>query len=137
MGILKKIEKNNCIIAIWDMQESLEELMQQSADISTPDFNNKRKIINLQDRVAIITGSSRGFGARMVELIHHSGGKCAITYLTGDKTEEENAKNLASQLNGSIVFLITFLISFLIVLDIDRELSIATIARLSTLPSDL
>ena len=43
MGILKKIEKNNCIIAIWDMQESLEELMQQSADISIPDFNNEKR----------------------------------------------------------------------------------------------
>ena len=42
MGILKKIEKNNCIIAIWDMQESLEELMQQSVDISTPNFNNEK-----------------------------------------------------------------------------------------------
>ena len=43
MGILKKIEKNNCIIAIWDMQESLEELMQQSADISIPNFNNEKR----------------------------------------------------------------------------------------------
>ena len=43
MGILKKIEKNNCIIAIWDMQESLEELMQQSDDISTPNFNNEKR----------------------------------------------------------------------------------------------
>ena len=43
MGILKKIEKNNCIIAIWDMQESLEELMQQSINISTPDFNNEKR----------------------------------------------------------------------------------------------
>ena len=43
MGILKKIEENNCIIAIWDLQESLEELMQQSIDISTPDFNNEKR----------------------------------------------------------------------------------------------
>ena len=43
MGILKKIEENNCIIAIWDMQESLEELMQQSINISTPDFNNEKR----------------------------------------------------------------------------------------------
>ena len=43
MGILKKIEENNCIIAIWDMQESLEELMQQSVDISTPNFNNEKR----------------------------------------------------------------------------------------------
>ena len=43
MGILKKIEENNCIIAIWDLQESLEELMQQSVDISTPDFNNEKR----------------------------------------------------------------------------------------------
>ena len=43
MGILKKIEENNCIIAIWDMQESLEELMQQSIDISTPDFYNEKR----------------------------------------------------------------------------------------------
>ena len=53
MGILKKIEKNNCIIAIWDMQESLEELMQQSADISTPDFNNKRKKEYLVSRLLL------------------------------------------------------------------------------------
>ena len=43
MGILKKIEKNNCIIAIWDMKESLEELVQQSVDISTPNFNNEKR----------------------------------------------------------------------------------------------
>ena len=43
MGILKKIEENNCIIAIWDLQESLEELMQQSVDISTPNFNNEKR----------------------------------------------------------------------------------------------
>ena len=43
MGFLKKVEENNCIIAIWDLQESLEELMQQSIDISTPDFNNEKR----------------------------------------------------------------------------------------------
>ena len=43
MGILKKIEKNNCIIAIWDLQESLEELMQQFIKISIPDFNNEKR----------------------------------------------------------------------------------------------
>ena len=42
MGILKKIEENNCIIAIWNLQESLE-LTQQSANISTPDFNNEKR----------------------------------------------------------------------------------------------
>ena len=50
MGILKKIEKNNCIIAIWDMQESLEELMQQSADISIPNFNNEKSTNNWYHR---------------------------------------------------------------------------------------
>ena len=43
MGIIKKIEENNCIIAIWNLQESLEELTQQSADISIPDFNNEKR----------------------------------------------------------------------------------------------
>ena len=43
MGILKKIEENNCIIAIWNLQESLEELTQQSANISIPDFNNEKR----------------------------------------------------------------------------------------------
>jgi len=43
MGILKKIEENNCLIAIWDLQESLEELIQQSTDILTPDFNNEKR----------------------------------------------------------------------------------------------
>ena len=42
MEILKKIEENNCIIAIWNLQESLE-LTQQSANISTPDFNNEKR----------------------------------------------------------------------------------------------
>ena len=43
MGIIKKIEENNCIIAIWNLQESLEELTQQSANISIPDFNNEKR----------------------------------------------------------------------------------------------
>ncbi len=57
-------------------------------------------MINLSNKVAVVTGSSRGFGARMVEMIFESGGIPVITYHTGDKVEEENAKKLSDNLNG-------------------------------------
>ena len=76
MGILKKIEENNCIIAIWDLQESLEELMQQSDDI-TPvavwtTLDQWKQLVSPQS----ILGITRQHGLW---------GSCSIQYCKGSK----------------------------------------------------
>ena len=48
MGIISNTNTPNCTIAIWEITEPLEELLQLSHVISTADFNTeKRKIIKL------------------------------------------------------------------------------------------
>ena len=43
MGILKIIEENNCIISLWKINETLDALMQLSANRKIPDFNNEKR----------------------------------------------------------------------------------------------
>ncbi len=43
MGILKIIEENNCIISLWEINETLDVLMQLSANRKIPDFNNEKR----------------------------------------------------------------------------------------------
>ena len=43
MGILKIIEENNCIISLWEINETLDALMQLSANRKIPDFNNEKR----------------------------------------------------------------------------------------------
>jgi len=59
--------------------------------------------MNLYKKIAIVTGSSRGFGARISEVLNSYGATSIITYLDGDKTEEENAKKLAKKIKSDLV----------------------------------
>ena len=43
--------------------------------------------MNLTDKVAIVTGSSRGFGAKISETFNGYGAKTVITFLDGDEDE--------------------------------------------------
>lgn len=59
--------------------------------------------MNLNNKIAIVTGSSRGFGAKISETLNRYGAKSVITYLDGDKVEEKNAKKLAKQIKSDLV----------------------------------
>jgi 3-oxoacyl-[acyl-carrier protein] reductase len=60
-------------------------------------------MIDLSGKVAVVTGSSRGFGAKMVELIFEFGGIPVITYHSEDEVEKRNAIKLSESLNGLMV----------------------------------
>jgi len=74
MGIIKKIEENNCIISLWEINETLEALMQLSANRKIPDFTNeKRKKEHLTSRLLLnkinpnTTISYNEFGAPILD----------------------------------------------------------------------
>jgi phosphopantetheinyl transferase len=74
MGILKKIEENNCIISLWEINETLDALMQLSANRKIPDFiNEKRKKEHLTSRLLLnkispnTTISYNEFGAPILD----------------------------------------------------------------------
>ena len=43
MGVIEKIEENNCIIAIWDMRKSYEELLQLSDNYDLSKYKNEKR----------------------------------------------------------------------------------------------
>ena len=43
MGIISNTATQNCTIAIWEIKESLEELLQLGHTISVPDFNTEKR----------------------------------------------------------------------------------------------
>ena len=43
MGILSITEENNCKIALWEITETLQELLQLYHTISVPDFNTEKR----------------------------------------------------------------------------------------------
>ena len=43
MGILSITEENNCKIALWEITETLDKLLQLSHTISIPDFNTEKR----------------------------------------------------------------------------------------------
>jgi len=57
----------------------------------------------LKDKIAIVTGSSRGFGAKISETFNAYGAQTVITYLDGDATEEKNAWSLAKKIGSDLV----------------------------------
>ena len=59
--------------------------------------------MNLKDRVSIVTGSSRGFGAKIAEELSQQGSKVVITYLSGDDQEKNNANIIAKKTNSELV----------------------------------
>jgi len=59
--------------------------------------------MTLKDKIAIVTGSSRGFGAKISATFNACGAQTVITYLDGDVTEEKNAWNLAKKIGSDLV----------------------------------
>ena len=59
--------------------------------------------MNLENKVAIITGSSRGFGKKIAETLSGYGADVVITYLQGDETEAQNAKKVAENIGAKLV----------------------------------
>ena len=57
----------------------------------------------LKGKVAIVTGSSRGFGAMISETFNRYGAKTVITYLDGDQVEKNNAEILAKKIKSDLV----------------------------------
>jgi len=59
--------------------------------------------MNLKNKIAIVTGSSRGFGAEIVRTFSKYGAKVVVTYISEDDKEKENAHKVAEKLNGELV----------------------------------
>ena len=43
MGVIKKYTENNCQIAIWDLNESLTELLKLGARFDSSNFKNEKR----------------------------------------------------------------------------------------------
>jgi 3-oxoacyl-[acyl-carrier protein] reductase len=56
----------------------------------------------LKDKVALVTGSSRGFGAHISKAFAREGAQVIITHLDGDETEKENAATVASETRSEL-----------------------------------
>jgi 3-oxoacyl-[acyl-carrier protein] reductase len=59
--------------------------------------------MRLKEKVCIITGSSRGFGAKIADRFSQEGGKVVITYLEGDSDEANNAHDVAKKINSKLI----------------------------------
>lgn len=59
--------------------------------------------MNLKNKIAIVTGSSRGFGAKIANSLNNYGAKTVITYLEEDKDEKLNAELLAKKIGSDLV----------------------------------
>jgi 3-oxoacyl-[acyl-carrier protein] reductase len=59
--------------------------------------------MDLNGKIAIVTGSSRGFGAKIAETFNGYGAKTVITYLEGDEVEKEKAERVAKNIDSDIV----------------------------------
>lgn len=59
--------------------------------------------MDLNGKIAIVTGSSRGFGAKISETFNQYGAKTVITYLEGDEIEKEKAERLSEKIGSDLV----------------------------------
>ena len=59
--------------------------------------------MQLKNKIAVITGSSRGFGAVIAKTLHGYGTTVVITYLAGDETEKHNAKRIGEETNADLI----------------------------------
>lgn len=57
----------------------------------------------LKNKICLITGSSRGFGAETARAMAREGAIVVITYLDGDETEAENARDVAAETGAELV----------------------------------
>lgn len=59
--------------------------------------------MNLNGKIAIVTGSSRGFGAKIAKTLNRYGAKTVITYLEGDNIEKEKAESVAKNIDSDMI----------------------------------
>jgi 3-oxoacyl-[acyl-carrier protein] reductase len=59
--------------------------------------------MKFKDKVCLITGSSRGFGAKISEKFAQEGANVVITFLEGDSNEAKNAKIIAKKINSELI----------------------------------
>ncbi len=59
--------------------------------------------MNLKEKIALVTGSSRGFGARIAETLAKYGAIVVVTYFSEDEKEENNAQEVAEKINSELV----------------------------------
>lgn len=77
--------------------------------------------MDLSEKIAIVTGSSRGFGAKIAETLNRYGAQTVVTYLSGDETEKENAEKVAAQIKSDLV----------LALDVRRRDSVSEMMRIT------
>ena len=61
------------------------------------------KEMSVMEKICVVTGSSRGFGARIAERLSKDGGIVIVTYLEGDVVEKENANVVASKIGSPLI----------------------------------
>ena len=59
--------------------------------------------MNLSGRIAIVTGSSRGFGEKIAETLNNNGTQTIITYLRGDNKEKVKAEKVAKRIKSDLI----------------------------------
>jgi 3-oxoacyl-[acyl-carrier protein] reductase len=58
--------------------------------------------MDLSGRIAIVTGSSRGFGEEIAETLNNYGAQTVVTYLIGDNKEKANAEKVAKRIKSDL-----------------------------------
>lgn len=59
--------------------------------------------MNLENKIAIVTGSSRGFGAEIARTFTKYGAKVVVTYFSEDVNEKGNAQKVAEEIDTELV----------------------------------
>ena len=57
----------------------------------------------LDDKICIVTGSSRGFGAEIVRTFAREGGTCVVSYFDGQEGEDAVAAEVAREVGAELV----------------------------------
>ncbi|HEX3817155.1 MAG TPA: SDR family NAD(P)-dependent oxidoreductase, partial [Chthoniobacterales bacterium] len=60
--------------------------------------------LNFSDKVVLVTGSSRGLGAAMIQAFGERGARCVVNYISDAKGENKaGAEEVAGKLNDPLV----------------------------------
>lgn len=57
----------------------------------------------LENKICLITGSSRGFGEKIAETMAREGGVPVVAFLEGDDEEKENARKVAEKVGAELI----------------------------------
>lgn len=57
----------------------------------------------LENKICLITGSSRGFGEKIAETMAREGGVVVVAFLEGDEKEKENARKVAEKVGAELI----------------------------------